>query len=85
MLTRETQAHFAGQLLFVTSTGATRASAAAFSARVLTMDVRQQQIAGGLVGVCGLWTIASTIGIAVRPPLAHPWATLDGSQTMVRL
>ncbi|KAK3066098.1 hypothetical protein LTR53_017684 [Teratosphaeriaceae sp. CCFEE 6253] len=73
---------FAAQILFVLSTGATRASAASFSARVLTMDVRQQRVANGLVGLCGLWTIGSMIGIAVRRPLMHPWSSFDGSQVM---
>lgn len=84
-LTLRYQTLFAGQILFVLSTGATRVSAAAFSARVLTMDVRQQRFANIFVGLCGLWTIGSMVGVAVRSPVAHPWTVFDGSETMVSL
>lgn len=37
-----------------------------------------------LAGIAGAWTVASLILVVVRGDVSEPWATLDGTQPMVR-
>jgi hypothetical protein len=57
----------------------------AFIARILSSTARLNHLAMVMVGVPVLWIVMAPFVIAVRFPLMRPWATLDGSQEMVKM
>jgi len=79
-----TQALFTGQLSYIVSVGLTRVSTA-FFVRHLTRHLPQVRMSYILVAVSGVWTAVSTLVVALRPNIARPWATLDGTEALVGL
>lgn len=54
----------------------------AFFIGQLTRHPPQVQRSNILAGVSGLWTTVAILVIALRPPLSHPWSTIDGTASM---
>ena len=77
------QALYTSQLSYIVSMGLARVSTAFFIGR-LTRYKPQVRMAYTLSVVSGTWTLVSTLIVALRGNLTRPWATLDGSQALVR-
>ncbi|KIX02270.1 uncharacterized protein Z518_08209 [Rhinocladiella mackenziei CBS 650.93] len=75
------KALFASQLSYVGSLGLTRMSTAFFIEHLTRYRV-QVRLSYILAAVSGVWTTASILVIALRPDIAHPWATLDGAEVL---
>lgn len=76
------QALYGSQLFYVVSVGLTRVSAAFFIGH-LTRYAPQVRISYILAAASGVWTVASTLLIALRGNILRPWATFDGSEALV--
>lgn len=77
-----TQALYGSQLCYVVSLGLTKMSTAFFIGH-LSRYAPHFRISYILAAASGLWTVASTILIALRGNLSRPWATYDGSEALV--
>lgn len=77
-----TQALYGSQLCYVVSIGLTKMSTAFFIGH-LSQYAPHFRISYLLAVVSGVWTVASTILIALRGNLSRPWATYDGSEALV--
>lgn len=76
------QALFASQLSYVGVVGLTRVSTAFFVGH-LTRHPPQVWTSHILAAGSGVWTVVAILVIALRPNLARPWATLDGTESLV--
>ncbi|KAJ9607858.1 hypothetical protein H2200_007937 [Cladophialophora chaetospira] len=75
------RALFTSQLTYIISSGLTKVSTAFFIGR-LTRYGPQVRTSHIIAAVSGLWTLVSTLVVALRGDLARPWAKLDGSESL---
>jgi hypothetical protein len=81
-LTAIDQALYASQILYLLSIGISKSSTALFFGS-LTRNKRQKWPSYAVAIVCGIWTLACILVIALRGNLAVPWLTENESETFV--
>lgn len=77
------QTLYVGQIMYVLCVGCTKISTALFVSVVLARESRSVLIARASTVSCASWTVASVLVVSLRGNLEEPWATMNGSETMV--
>lgn len=73
---------YASQILYICALGCTRLSTCFFTTR-LSRHRRHKILNYVWTAACLITIVTSVLVIAIRGDIAQPWATLDGSETLV--